>query len=585
LALLASAVLVGAHSSPDRVDRPLRDAISRAAAGEYVGVLIRLESRVDLGAHRSGDLRTRRARLVRALRAHAVRTQPSLRARLVSARGRELRELWLINALAARVPAGSVSSLAAHPGVASVSLDAIVTLPEPLPASGGGGSGGSPAEWNLLAIGAPDLWSLGFDGSGVVVATLDSGADLLHPDLGPRWRGGTNSWFDPYGQHAGPYDASGHGTWSLGLLVGGEAGGSSIGVAPGAAWIAAKIFQDNGQATLSGIHLAFQWILDPDGNPASNDAPDVVASPWFLEGTEGSCDAEFAGDIAALGTAGIPVVFAAGNSGPGSSTSVSPGNDVNSIAVGATDAFGFVAGFSSRGPSACGGGLYPSLVAPGVDVRTSDLTFGGVFPNSYLWVNGTSFATSHVAGALALLKDAFPQATAAQLRMALEATAGDLGAPGPDPEAGAGLPDLSAAHQWLQSQLPPDADLDGFAAGVDCNDGDASIHPGAPETKHDSVDQDCNGWDLTIDVIRAPYSVRLDKLEVQATSAQAGQADLSVTVHLESGASFQTPLVWNSKLEYWQRMIDFPKLNYGTEPVSVEVSGVEGSESFPVLRR
>jgi bacillopeptidase F len=263
---------------------------------------------------------------------------------------------------------------------------------------------------------------------------------------------------------------------------------------------------------------------------------------------------------------------------------VSPGNDVNALAAGAVDALGFVAGFSSRGPSACDGAVYPDLVAPGVGVRTADLTLGGVFPDSYVNVTGTSFATPHVAGAMALLKSAFPSASASQLESALLESATDLGSSGPDPDSGAGLPDLPAAHGWLAALLS-DGDGDGYPASTDCDDGDPRIYPGAPEMKHDSIDQDCNGWDLSIELIRAPYSVRLDKLEVQATSDRGGQAGLSVSVRLGSGASFQSPLIWNAKLQYWQRMIDYPKLSHGTEPVSIEVSGVEGSQSFPVLRR
>ena len=90
------------------------------------------------------------------------------------------------------------------------------------------------------------------------------------------WRGGSNSWYDPYGQHpAVPTDMSGHGTWTMGVMVGGDAGGTSLGVAPEAQWISVKIFNDQGGATATAIHLGFQWLLDPDGDPATPDAPDV----------------------------------------------------------------------------------------------------------------------------------------------------------------------------------------------------------------------------------------------------------------------------------------------------------------------
>ena len=128
---------------------------------------------------------------------------------------------------------------------------------------------------------------------------------------------------------------NGHGTSAMGLIVGGAASGSAIGMAPGATWIAAKIFNDSGTGTMSAIHLAYQWMLDPDGNPATADAPNVVNNSWTLA-TPG-CSTEFEPDLAALVAAGITPVFAAGNFGPGTSTDASPANNPDAFAVGATD--------------------------------------------------------------------------------------------------------------------------------------------------------------------------------------------------------------------------------------------------------
>jgi bacillopeptidase F len=119
---------------------------------------------------------------------------------------------------------------------------------------------------------------------------MDTGVDYLHPDLADKWRGGANSWYDPNGEHATPYDANGHGTGVMGILVGGTAGGTAIGVAPGAQWIAVKLFDDTGEASESDIHLGLQWFLDPDGNPDTDDVPFRGISrpsvrqglPWYL---------------------------------------------------------------------------------------------------------------------------------------------------------------------------------------------------------------------------------------------------------------------------------------------------------------
>ena len=118
---------------------------------------------------------------------------------------------------------------------------------------------------------------------------MDTGVDYLHPDLAQRWRGGPNSWYDPNGEHATPYDHTGHGTQVMGIMVGGDAGGASIGVAPGARWISVKIFNDAGYSSISIIHEGFQWLMDPDGNPDTNDAPDVINNSWGYPNDAGIC--------------------------------------------------------------------------------------------------------------------------------------------------------------------------------------------------------------------------------------------------------------------------------------------------------
>jgi hypothetical protein len=231
-------------------------------------------------------------------------------------------------------------------------------------------------------------------------------------------------------------------------IVGGDAGGTTIGMAPGATWIAAKIFNDSGTATATAIHQAFQWILDPDGNPATNDAPDVLNNSW-ANGSIG-CNLEFQLDLQAIRASQILPVFAGGNFGPGTSTSVSPANYPESLAVGAVNGTDAIDASSSRGPSACGepSTTYPEVVAPGVNIRTSDL-FG-----FYQVTTGTSLAAPHVAGALALILAAHPGLTADQQAAALIASAVDLGVTGPDNTFGAGRLDVLAAHDWLVANPP-----------------------------------------------------------------------------------------------------------------------------------
>lgn len=438
--------------------------------------------------------------LINALQADASQAQAPALA-LLQAHGIQPRlKLWLANALVATVPQAVVTKLLALPQVESIQLDLLLQAPAKAP------SGGPASPWNLSAIRVPELWAAGQRGAGVVVASLDTGVDLNHPDLSASWRSAAG-WFDPFLERATPADPHGHGTQTMGLIVGGSASGTPVGVAPDARWIAARIYNDAGLTTLSAIHQALQWAIDPDGSPATDDAPDVVNNSWGFADLANQCFLEFEADIAALRAAGIAVVFAAGNSGPGSLTSVSPANNPSAFAVGAIDASQTLQTSSSRGPGACGGELFPELVAPGVSVRTTDLTSGGLFPDSYATVSGTSFAAPHVSGALALLLGAHPSASVAQLEQSLTETAADLGAAGPDSDYGHGVPDLVAAEAKLASLLAQpsctDGDGDGYFAEatcgtpLDCNDADASVNPAACDIKGDGIDQDCDGADRT----------------------------------------------------------------------------------------
>jgi bacillopeptidase F len=127
---------------------------------------------------------------------------------------------------------------------------------------------------------------------------------------------------------------------------------------------------------------------------------------------------------------------------------------------------------------------------------------------------------------MALLRGAAPSATAEAVQAAITDSARDLGPAGPDNDYGFGLIDAVAALGVLE--LPADEDRDGYAATVDCNDHDPLVHPGAAERKHDRVDQDCNGYDLTIKVYHAVYSHDGSSLRIRATSALGRAAGLEV---------------------------------------------------------
>jgi bacillopeptidase F len=442
--LAAAAACFAAAAWGGELSPQLRAIAKDKAATQTVPVIITLADRVDANEYQSGNNNrddNRDGRLVRALKDKAANTQGPLQAFVRGSGATDLHELWVINSVAVSLPASWLDAVAHFPGVESVRPDSLALAPSTMAAAA------APREWNVDAVKAPDVWTLGFDGAGVIVASMDTGVDAAHPDLAAKWRGGSNSWFDPHGQHATPYDASGHGTQTMAVMVGGSAGGTAIGVAPGARWIAAKLYNDAGQATYSQIHQTFQWLLDPDNNPATPDTPDVVNLSWGLVGTSGTCITEFDTDIRLLKAAGIAVAVAAGNDGPAASTSLSPANNASSFSVGSVDSALAVSSFSARGPSACTGGIFPNVVAPGTNIYTADLSFGGL--PFYITVSGTSFAAPHAAGTMALLLNAFPAATVPDVEAAIKAGATDLGVPGPDYSAGYGLINALSAYNML----------------------------------------------------------------------------------------------------------------------------------------
>jgi bacillopeptidase F len=441
----------------------LQSQLGRLHPAEEISIIVTLADQQNLHQFTDRDQKMRRTKIIRALRDKADKTQKPLREFLLNKHVRKITPFWIFNGMAVTLRADQVSELVARPEIGSLRLDTTLTLPEPSPATTSG-----PAEWNLSAVNAPYLWELGFTGSGVVIASMDTGVDVLHPDIGPQWRGGANSWYDPNGEHeTTPYDADGHGTGVMGIMVGGDAGGTAIGVAPGAQWIAVKIFNDAGVAGYSGIHAGFQWLLDPDNNAETDDAPDLVNNSWGFKDNPGECLTEFLPDVQVLMAAGIGVIFSAGNGGPNAATSVSPANYPESFATGAVDRTRTITSFSARGPgpSACGGGVFPDVVAPGDTIRTADLTLQGTSPDPYATVSGTSFAAPHVAGAMALLLSAGPDLSIAELEVLLAASAVDLGEPGPDNEYGNGLVDVAAAAHVLFAIYPLTVQITGKGRG------------------------------------------------------------------------------------------------------------------------
>ncbi len=448
-AALAATLCTAAHAAtiePDLAARLAHDQVSKRFP-----VILRLEKQADAAAIAKSvaalPQAQRGGRLLQALRDFNKPLQVPLLQDLAARKAEGVVPLDTVNAIGAQLGAKDIQELAQRGDLHSIRYDIGLlapsrrVLPDPChpqrptprqrlpkscfkenrdraPVAGVAFDPKLPASDTLKQVGAPQAWQAGFTGKGVTVAIVDTGVDGTQPDLGGRFRGGKADWFDVHGQHTQPVDRHGHGTQIAGLVVAAGATGQTLGVAPEAKWIAARLYNDSNVGRLSDIHRVMAWLLDPDGNPATGDAPQIVLNAWGLGDRPGTCDDEFAADMHWLRAAGMSVVFAAGNGGPVENSSLSPANNKGVLAVGALDSQGDVAVFSSRGVSACDARPYPDLHAPGELVRTTDHAIPNVATTAY--GTGTSFAAAVVAGELALLTQARPKLSAVEREALLQ---------------------------------------------------------------------------------------------------------------------------------------------------------------------
>ncbi|RKQ88553.1 S8 family serine peptidase [Brockia lithotrophica] len=450
------------------------EVLDAFAKGDMVTYLVRLREQVDVSAvadsarkravmqkeSPAGQKVAVRQAVASALRETALRTQAPLVGLLEAEKHRgnvrEYESFFVVNALAVTSTKDVLDELALRPEVEKILPNAEVRLiGGPLgvslePTEGGAASPASttqeieggrttapsavlPAphlgealaegvEWNVAHVRAPQVWAMGIDGTGVVVANLDTGVDGEHPALARKWRGRTGdpalSWFDAtYERRPRPVDTNGHGTHVMGTMVGSEESGENrVGVATGATWIAVRVFVGN-STTTDVLLRGGEWVLAPrdsQGNLHPEMAPDVVNNSW---GAGPGMDEFYRDMVRAWRAAGIFPVFANGNSGPGAGTVGPPANYPESFGVGAVNARNEVASFSSRGPSPYGE-IKPDVAAPGVNIRSS--VPGGGYQGGW---SGTSMAAPHVAGVVALLLQANASLTVDELVTVLRETA------------------------------------------------------------------------------------------------------------------------------------------------------------------
>lgn len=420
--------------------------------------------------------------IVSALMKKCEQSQGGVRAYLeqekAAGRVASYRSFYIDNSLGVIGEKEVIQALANRADVNIIYEDLPVELIKPV-AVGGGGPPVTAAEVGIKDCRADSLWAKGITGLGRLTFDMDTGCSgddqnaTGHVGLKGRWRGAhvnggalTETWYDAtgVGGQPRPVDTYGHGTHTMGTMLGGYPG-DTTGMAWGAQWIADNaINQGVGTTFDTDVNNGYNWGADPDSNPATTyDVPDGCNNSWGVNTSFGyqACDNRWNTSIWNLEAAGCCVEYSAGNEGSGAQTLRSPATicstgvhqETRCFSVGAVDGNQSwpypIASFSSRGPSNCHTNVIkPEVVAPGVNVRST--YYGG--STSYTTMSGTSMAGPHVTGAFLLLRQYNTDATTDTIKDALYQSARDEGSTGNDNTYGWGFIDVNAALALMPRQ-------------------------------------------------------------------------------------------------------------------------------------
>lgn len=326
----------------------------------------------------------------------------------------DLQQFSVVNAFACTLPKWLIIALTARDDVGFIIDDYEENLLLPNETSyilEGFNPGEDYIGWDVEIINAHQVWALGYEGCGVTVGNMDTGVDVDHPRLRNSYRG-ISAWYDAINGQATPYDDNGHGTGTMGLLI----ANYGIGTVPKAKWIAVKVMDSGGSATVAQVVDGFDWVFSlPDSL-----RPKVMSNSW---GWSSGNDTLYWTCCLNWKNAGILPVFSAGNSGPGGNTIGRPARLPTTLAVAATDPYDRILSYSSRGPAPnvnpINNPAYwyrsdwnrhkPDIAAP------ADPTTTTAPGNAYQAFNGTSAASPHVAGVAGLLLSKDPELTPTNL--------------------------------------------------------------------------------------------------------------------------------------------------------------------------
>lgn len=464
---MAASPLAAQSYDPAVVAPGLRLALEEEPEA-FHSVMLMLADRVDPRVleegfrQRKASLQERTYELITALQAKAAATQPAMLAKLNSSphvKKESIQPFWVTNIIFFEARREAIDALSKDPAVERLDINWEIIVPDNEVAVVESEALQNNREPGLAAIGATEMWAMGYTGHGRKVLILDSGNDIFHPAVHNNFAWHYGPMDEAWANAGEPYFCGDHGIHVGGTVVGlDRRQRDTIGVAFDALWLGSSHSSCGapGGSALNYVNV-YQWAMNPDGDANTiDDMPDVINNSWSANyPTASDCGDPLHISITdAVMAAGIAVIFSASNEGPDPMTIGDPPmnnwDTVRMFAVGWLNgnnpSFPIAAG-SSRGPTVCGGEgsllIKPEVSAPGSNVRSS------VAGGGYGSLSGTSMATPHVSGAAVLLKEAFPYLPGEEIMKALYYSAIDLGPPGEDNDYGMGIINLPAAFNYL----------------------------------------------------------------------------------------------------------------------------------------
>ena len=419
-------------SSPQivvQVENAVLDEIAKNGTATY---WVDFSSEADLSDSAKMSWSDRGWYVYETLKASAEKSQASVSAYLANA-GVSYESFWIKNTMLVKNSSKVVlSALQYMPGVTSIRATKTYILYEPEKDKSLIEAEGKGVEPNIAHVQAPAVWDLGYTGEGLVVSSVDTGVRYTHTALVNQYRGNNGdgsfthdyNWFDPYGDHtASPADDNGHGTHTMGTMVGDDGGSNQIGMAPGATWMACRGCNTSSCTDVALLACA-EFIAAPTTTAGTNPNPDM--RPNVVNNSWGDCsqsyDDWYQDVVDAWHAAGVYPVFSNGNSSncgysapPGLNTVGNPARYGNVTGVGSSgEQNGQYASHSNWGPTdnldtinPTDGfdEMKPQVIAPGVSIRSSVNTSDTAYQDGW---TGTSMSAPHVTALIALMWQAAP---------------------------------------------------------------------------------------------------------------------------------------------------------------------------------